>query len=265
MQQPSGSRVPEVPADFPREWVEFTDPADPDHLVAADLTWLLSRWTCVFGTPACHGVVPGRQPDGCCSHGAFLSDDDDRARLDAAVADLTARDWQLREEGLGADGYVEVSDLDGEETFKTRTVDGACVFLNRPGWPGGIGCSLHQMAVRTGRHPLEVKPDVCWQLPIRRSQEWVTRPDGEQVLRTTVTEFDRRGWGPGGADLDWWCTSSPEAHVGAEPVWKSYGPELTELLGAAAYGRLAELCARRGQLGLIAVHPATQKAQDSSL
>ena len=43
--------------DFAREWVEFYDPDNPEHLIAADLTWLLSRWTCVFGTPACQGTV----------------------------------------------------------------------------------------------------------------------------------------------------------------------------------------------------------------
>ena len=75
----------EVELDFAREWVEFYDPDNPEHLIAADLTWLLSRWTCVFGTPACCGTVEGRPDDGCCSHGAFLSDDDDRARLDDAV------------------------------------------------------------------------------------------------------------------------------------------------------------------------------------
>ena len=74
--------------DFAREWVEFYDPDNPEHLIAADLTWLLSRWTCVFGTPACQGTVEGRPDDGCCSHGAFLSDDDDRARLDDAVQRL---------------------------------------------------------------------------------------------------------------------------------------------------------------------------------
>ena len=72
--------------DFAREWVEFYDPDNAEHLIAADLTWLLSRWTCVFGTPACCGTVEGRPDDGCCSHGAFLSDDDDRARLDDAVS-----------------------------------------------------------------------------------------------------------------------------------------------------------------------------------
>jgi hypothetical protein len=81
----------EVELDFAREWVEFYDPDNPEHLIAADLTWLLSRWTCVFGTPACRGTVEGRPDDGCCSHGAFLSDDDDRARLDDAVKGWAAR------------------------------------------------------------------------------------------------------------------------------------------------------------------------------
>jgi hypothetical protein len=41
-------------------------------------------------------------------------------------------------------------------------------------------------------HPLETKPDVCWQLPVRRTQEWVTRPDEVEVLVTSIGEFDRR-------------------------------------------------------------------------
>ncbi|MCW4354975.1 hypothetical protein ONR57_16850 [Hoyosella sp. YIM 151337] len=254
-------KLPEVAPDFPREWVEFLDPADSDHLICADLTWLLSSWTCVFGTGGCHGIAPGRASDGCCSHGAFLSDDDDRERVIAAAGELTADDWQHINEATNPEtgdlDIYETDELDGEDALRTRQHEGACIFLNRPGFSGGPGCALHGLALRTDRHPLELKPDVCWQLPIRRSQEWITRPDGEQVLKTTLTEFDRRGWGSGGADLSWWCTSSPEAHIGPEPVWKSYGPELRELIGAEAYGELSRLCARRAQLGLVAVHPAT--------
>lgn len=33
----------EVELDFAREWVEFYDPDNPEHLIAADMTWLLSR------------------------------------------------------------------------------------------------------------------------------------------------------------------------------------------------------------------------------
>jgi hypothetical protein len=100
---------------------------------------------------------------------------------------------------------------------------------------------------------------VCWQLPVRRDQEWSKRADGTKVLVTTLTEFDRRGWGSGGHDLDWWCTSSPEAHVGGEPMYLSYAPELTALIGEPAYGRLAELCAARAPHGMIAPHPATPR------
>jgi len=109
-------------------------------------------------------------------------------------------------------------------------------------------------------HPLAYKPDVCWQLPVRREQDWIKRADGTKLLQSTLTEFDRRGWGPGGHDLDWWCTSSPDAHVGSDPMYVSYAPELTALIGQAAYGRLAELCDARLESGLIAVHPATVKA-----
>lgn len=261
--------APEVDLDFPREWIEFLDPANPEHLIAADLTWLLSRWTCVFGTPACQGIVPGRPDDGCCSHGAFLSDDDDRANLDKAVKKLTPEDWQYRKQGLGKHGYLEEGELDdgeggAEPAWQTRRYKGACIFLNRPGFAGGIGCALHLMALRTGVEPHTVKPEVCWQLPVRRTQEWVQRPDGVTVLRTEIREFDRRGWGEGGLDpeqIGWYCTSSPDAHVGTRAVWESYAPELTELIGAAAYAELARHCKRREGLGLIAVHPATAHAR----
>ena len=173
------------------------------------MTWLLSRWTCVFGTPACQGTVEGRPDDGCCSHGAFLSDDDDRARLDDAVKPLTDEDWQFRDKGLGSKGYLEMDEYDDKPNLRTRKYKGACIFLNRPGFAGGIGCALHSKALKLGVEPLTMKPEVCWQLPIRRTQEWVTRPDGTEILKTTITEYDRRGWGEGGADLHWYCTGDP--------------------------------------------------------
>jgi hypothetical protein len=253
---------PEVPLDFAREWVQFPDPADPEHLIRADLTWLTSAWTCIFGR-GCAGVVEGRPDDGCCSHGAYFTDADDLSRVTAAVARLTDDDWQLA--GVGRGSWTEEEDAEDEEgsgggnvkALKTRVVDGACVFLNRPGFPGGIGCALHRMALRTGVHPLTTKPDVCWQLPVRREQEWVDRPDGTRVLQTTVGEFDRRGWGSGGHDLHWWCTGSPAAHVSPEPLVVTYRAELTALLGEPAYAELLRLTERRLDLGLVAPHPAS--------
>jgi hypothetical protein len=262
--RPVDPRSLEVGLDFPREWIDFLDPADPQHLVRADVTWLLSSWTCVFGK-ACHGIVAGRAQDGCCSHGAFFTDADDEARVRSAVKRLTPQTWQHHRRGFKQ--YTEVDTVDGTKPARrtaTRSQDGPCVFLNEADFAGGGGCALHAQALREGVHPLEYKPDVCWQLPVRRDQQWDKRPDGSPVLISTLTEFDRRGWGAGGHDLDWWCTSSPDAHVGREPLYVSYAAELTALIGADAYAELARLCTARLARGQVASHPATVAARDTA-
>jgi hypothetical protein len=232
--------------DFPRTWVEFVDPEDADQVFRADLTWLTSRWTCIFGN-GCGGIVAGRAPDGCCTLGAHFTDSDDEKRVRKAAKELTAEQWQFR--ARGRKNFVE-TDEDGVR--KTRVHDGACIFLNRPGFPSGAGCALHQHAWRTDRHPLELKPDVCWQLPVRRAYRKVKRPDETSYTEVSIGEFDRRAWGPGGHDLNWWCTGASEAHVGIEPVWVSYGPELREMMGEKAYAVLAQLCEERA----VSAHPA---------
>lgn len=258
--------VPEVSLDFAREWIEFVDPADETHWIRADLTWLCSRWTCIFGR-GCHGTIEGQADTGCCNHGAYFSDKPDEKRVRRYAAELTPGEWQyydLAHEQRDKKGRLAIGvkdTLDDEVRNKTRVVDGACIFANRDGFAGGIGCALHALALRKGLNPLETKPEVCWQLPVRREQTWVDRPDGTRVLVSTVAEFDRRGWGEGGHDLDWYCTSSPEAHVGGEPMYQSYGPELVALIGQSAYDELARVCADRLKLGLVAVHPATEAAQ----
>jgi hypothetical protein len=253
---PTDPRRLEVDLDFPREWLEFADPADPQHVVRADMTWLLSRWTCVFGS-GCHGIIKGRAAEGCCSHGAFFTDADDEKRLRTAAKRLTPQTWQHYRRGFN--NYTEVDSIDGKNPARRTATrdDGPCVFLNDHDFPGGWGCALHAQALRDGVHPLEYKPDVCWQLPVRRDQDWVKRPDDTKVLVSTLTEFDRRGWGEGGHDLDWWCTSSPEAHVGAEPLYISYRAELVALIGQSAYDLLAGMCEKRAEAGMIAPHPAS--------
>jgi len=151
-----------------------------------------------------------------------------------------------------------MDEYEDKPNLRTRKYKGACIFLNRPGFTGGIGCALHSKALELGVEPMTMKPEVCWQLPIRRSQEWVTRPDGSDILKTTITEYDRRGWGEGGLDLHWYCTGDPKAHVGVKQVWQSYAAELTALIGAEAYAELASICKRRSGFPLIAMHPATR-------
>jgi hypothetical protein len=256
-------RSREVALDFPREFVEFYDPDNDAHLIRADLTWLLSRWTCIFGQ-GCHGIIAGKANEGCCSHGAFFTDADDEKRVRAAAKRLTPETWQHYVRGFK--NYTEMDTIDGDTPARrTATRPGAgCVFQNDADFAGGGGCALHGQALRDGKHPLEYKPDVCWQLPVRRAQDWTKRPDGTKILLSVITEFDRRGWGEGGHDLHWWCTSSPDAHVGTEAMYVSYAPELIALIGAAAYKQLATLCETRLAAGLIAPHPATVAATTSA-
>ena len=116
----------------------------------------------------------------------------------------------------------------------TRLVDDACIFLNRPGSPQGAGCALHVAALEVGERPLDWKPNVCWQLPLRL--EHSTDENGHVTSR--LRDWKRRDWGAGGEDFHWWCTEGPEAYTGSEPVYVSARDEIVELVGAPIYERL---------------------------
>jgi hypothetical protein len=250
--------VPEVDLQFPRAFVEFVDPADADQVFRCDLTWLTSSYTCIFGQ-GCPGIYAESPDNGCCTLGAHFSDKADERRVAGFVAELTPERWQFHPgRKVRRSDWVEV-DEDGERKTRTHSPDGqqACVFANRPGFSGGAGCALHGLALAQGREPLETKPDVCWQLPIRRTFRDVERPDGTEYLEVTIAEYDRRGWGPGGHDLDWYCSGNTEAHVAAEPLYVTYGPELVELMGAEAYDELVAHCeAHVRSRSALALHPA---------
>lgn len=270
----TGTSTEETDLDAPRVWAEFTDPAEPAQRVRADLTWLTSSWRCIFGA-GCAGIYTDRAQDGCCTLGAHFTDEDDVTRVAAVADQLDPTEWQFHTVGTtDVDGRPGWQDLDEDGvTLTTRRVEGACVFLNRPDHPAGAGCALHAHAAREGTAPHEAKPDVCWQLPIRRSYRTVELPDDTSYLEITITEYDRRGWGPGGHDLDWYCSGHPAAHTGAEPVYRSLAAELTELLGEAAYAELSAYCAAHlssvaalratpqgRRLLPLYVHPATLRA-----
>lgn len=251
--------APEVPLDFPRAWVEFGDPSDVEQVFRCDLTWLTSAYTCIFGG-GCVGIYASAPDVGCCTLGAHFSDAEDEARVAAFVDQLDDTLWQHRP----ADGKVTrkrwvTTDDDGERKTRTIVVDGqeACVFANRPDFAGGEGCALHALALRQGRNPLETKPDVCWQLPLRRTFRDVERPDGTTYTEVSIGEYDRRGWGPGGHDLDWYCTGNPVAHVSPEPLYLTSAAELTELMGAQGYAELTRHCeAHLRSRSALALHPA---------
>lgn len=258
----------ETPLADARVWVEFDDPQDADRRFRCDLTWLTSDYHCIFGA-GCPGIDEQEPDAGCCVLGAHFTDDDDIARVTAVVESLGDDEWQYRDVGI-AQGWTE---REGEET-KTRVINGACILLNRPGHPTGPGCALHQRALLEGVEPFSAKPDVCWQLPIRRTYRTVEIPDGTSQLEVSIAEYDRRGWGPGGHDLAWYCTGAPLAHTGQRPLFRTNEPELRELMDDAPYEELARRCEAHLEAiaGLSAspkgrrllplfVHPATLQAR----
>jgi hypothetical protein len=217
--------VPEVDLDFPRQWVEFVDPADEEQIFRCDLTWLLSRWTCIFGN-GCKGILADRPNDGCCSHGAYFSDKDDEKRVKRFAKELTAEEWQFRKEGRKV-GVTELED--GKR--RTRKVDDACIFLNRPGFAGGAGCALHLEAIAAGESPIEWKPSVCWQLPIK--VDWELTEGGAEVA--TVRGWTRADWGGDGETMAWCCTEGTRAYVGDVAVVDSLAHELQAIVGTEVY------------------------------
>jgi hypothetical protein len=251
--------VPEVDLVFPRAFVEFVNPADESEVLRCDLTWLTSSYMCIFGQ-GCHGFYKDAPDTGCCTLGAHFADKDDEKRVAAYVDMLDDELWQQKpkDRKVRRKDWVELDD-EGERKTRTTTVDGqqACVFHNRNDFHLGAGCALHALAYVIEKNPVETKPDVCWQLPIRRTFREVTRQDGSTYTEVSIGEYDRRGWGPGGHDLDWYCSGNTEAHVAPEPVFVTHEAELVALMGRPAYVELVRHCeAHVRSRSALALHPA---------
>jgi hypothetical protein len=250
--------VPEVDLVFPRAFVEFVNPDDDSEVMRCDLTWLTSRYTCIFGR-GCKGIYADSPETGCCTLGAHFADKDDERRVATFVDQLDEELWQFKPAGnVRKRDWI---DTDDEGERKTVVVEyagqEACIFHNRSDFHLGAGCALHALAYVQGRNPLETKPDVCWQLPIRRTFRDVKRQDGSEYTEVTISEYDRRGWGPGGHDLDWYCSGNTEAHIAMDPLYLTSAPELIQLMGKAAYDELARHCeAHLRSRSALALHPA---------
>ncbi|MGK2949854.1 MAG: hypothetical protein ACSLFP_14885 [Acidimicrobiales bacterium] len=223
-----------------REWVSFEDP-DDDRTWVFDVAFLLSSYRCIYGE-GCQGVLTGPAPEleqGCCSYGAHFVDADDEASTLAYAERLTPAQWQHHAKGQRKGGPTKTNSA-GETT--TRLVDGACIFLNRPGFEGGTGCALHKAALDAGERPLDWKPTVCWQLPLRLDDQ----TDDHGHVTSTLREWKRRDWGEGGYEFHWWCTDDDLAFVDRQPVYETMRDEIVEMVGQTAYDLFVQHVAARG-------------------
>ncbi len=242
---------------------DFVDVDDGDTHWRFEREFLTSNWRCTFGN-GCKGILAEEAPglnQGCCSLGAHFGDgaagQEEARQLSAYVSMLAPEQWQYHGDGTTDHLAVPADDdaASGEPheprvvagfygdaaRTRTRVVDGACVFLNRPGFGGGEGCALHIAALAAGDSPTEWKPSVCWQLPLR--VDWALAddadPDGPEVA--TVRRWSRADWGEHGTTMAWCCTERSEggeAYSGAAPVVDSLADELRTLAGDEVYVEL---------------------------
>ena len=160
-QRSDSAVVPAVSARLSLVSAEFEEIVEGDTVWRFERSFLTSAWTCVFGQ-GCKGILPEPAEQlglGCCSIGADLGDEDEARMISALGATLGPGRFEHHADAQ-ADGIF--SDA---TRLHTRVVDGACIFLNRPGFAGGAGCALHLEALAQRESPVDWKPSVCWQLP----------------------------------------------------------------------------------------------------
>jgi hypothetical protein len=238
------------------EWISFDDP-DEHRTWVFDATFLRSDFVCIYGC-GCKGILdePSVEPmQGCCSFGAHFVDREDADNVARRFERVKPKHMQFHAKAVkkGPIRRGDPDEPDAEPPLVTRLADDACIFLNRPGFEGGVGCALHIAAVDAGERPLDWKPQVCWQVPLRL--EHSTDESGHVTSR--LREWKRRDWGDGGKDFGWWCTEEPEAFVGREPLYASARDDIVEMVGEDNYERLVRLLERRNWTPL--PHPAVRR------
>ena len=209
---------------------EYVEVPDHDTLWRFERGFLQSNWTCTWGR-GCKGILDHPAPElqqGCCSVGAELADVEEAMTVSALAATVPTHLWQFHDR-------VDADDVFNDATrTNTKVVDGACIFLNRPGFAGGAGCALHLAAQHAGESPIDWKPSVCWQLPVR--VDWEPIAGGRE--RATVRRWSRADWGDEGDDMAWCCTEGDRAYVGDRPVVESLADELEEIVGTPVFVEL---------------------------
>ncbi|CAB4322677.1 MAG: hypothetical protein F2520_02055 [Actinobacteria bacterium] len=216
--------------ELPDQEPSILEISTPDTEWRFDREFLESNWTCIWGR-GCLGILdePAEQLNqGCCSVGAEFGDEEEAMFISAMAAMLSPSIFQFA--GAAMEGGI----FSDDRRINTRVVDGACIFLNRPGFKGGEGCALHIAAGEAGESPLDWKPSVCWQLPIR--VDWEQLENGRE--RATLRRWKRADWGDEGPTMAWCCTEGERAYVGESRVVDSLADELSAITGTEVFVEL---------------------------
>ena len=214
----------------------FVDPVD-GTVWNIDTAFTDSAWTCIWGR-GCVGILDRPAADlnqGCCSVGAQMLDTDEALRIGALGAGLDPTRFQFHAVAASDGVFAD------EKRAATRIVDDACIFLNRPGFEGGEGCALHLAALDEDENPMEYKPAICWQAPLKVDHH----ADGSKTLRP----WRRDDWGGPQESMAWCCTDRshdddtlPSAYVGDHAVAVTLHAELRGLVGPEIAVELRNRC-----------------------
>lgn len=215
------------------EWIEVDDPDDAGVRWRFERAFVASNWTCTWGR-GCEGILDAPSAhlqQGCCSVGAMMADETEAMTIAASAAAIPPHLWQFHDRVDEFDVFRDAS------LSATKLADGACIFLNRPGFAGGVGCALHLAAVEADESPLDWKPSVCWQFPMKVEEH------GAGPTVVTVRATQRADWGDGGATMAWCCTDQrdravADAFCGDSPVVESLRDELVQLAGESVWDAL---------------------------
>jgi hypothetical protein len=211
---------------------DFEEIATSETVWRFEKDFLTSNWTCIWGR-GCKGIGVTANTEnghGCCSVGAELDGEDEALNLSANAAFVPTSLFQFHEEAALGGVFRD------EKRNATRVVEGACIFLNRPGFEGGAGCALHLAAQHFEESPIDWKPSVCWQLPIK--VDWELGEGNTEIA--TVRRWSRKDWGDDGDPMAWCCTEGSEAYVGDQRVIDSLSGELTAIVGEAVMVQLRQ-------------------------
>ena len=191
----------------------------------------------------CQGVLTADATDleqGCCSYGAHFVDEDD------ANATLGLRRPADRR-AVAAPAASPCGE--GARSVATATARSSPAWSATPASSStdpaspaapAARCTVPRSTPASG--PLDWKPAVCWQLPLRL----VETTDESGQVTSTLREWKRRDWGAGGYEFHWWCTEAPDAFVGHRPVYVELRDEIVEMVGEWAYDRFVEHVERVG-------------------
>ncbi|NNF53970.1 MAG: hypothetical protein HKN03_05945 [Acidimicrobiales bacterium] len=200
------------------QFEEYTDPVDGTRW-KIDVGFTDSSWKCVWGN-GCQGILhtnSEEKNEGCCSGGAHLVDQGEAMLISALGASLDPDRFQ-NHQTAAASGV-----LNAGIPLATRVVGGACIFFNKPGFEGGVGCALYLAALDEGESPHDWRPSICWQAPLLVDDH----EDGSKTLRP----WNRSDFLPE-TEVAWCCTEpGATSFSGETSVAHSLQRELAEILG----------------------------------